>query len=512
MNERGPAPRGDQNIPVFSVGEISAALKRTVEEAFRLVRVRGEVSGFKRAHSGHLYFTLKDEDAVLSAVCWRGVAARLKLAPEDGLEVIATGRITTYAGRSQYQIIVESVELAGEGALLKLLEERKKKLAAEGLFDAARKKPLPYIPEVIGVVTSPTGAVISDILHRLEERFPRRVLLWPVTVQGESAAAEIARAIEGFNRLEVGAPLPRPDLLIVARGGGSLEDLWPFNEEIVVRAAARSAIPLISAIGHETDVTLIDLAADKRAPTPSAAAEIAVPVRADLLESVLGHGVRLLGAMNRLIETRRGEVKGLARGLPDPAALLDSASQRLDDRAERLANAWGVSLERRRARVTELGLKLRHPREWLADRSGRLKGARRALRFAMAGRLKAERQRIGHERTRVLNLDQRLGRAMAGHLEDCAQRLKQRSGLLESYSYRGVLKRGFVLASDEGGRPVTSAAATRPGMALGLRFHDGEAEATVTGKATGKRTARKKPPGKAKPGRAKKSPAQGELL
>jgi exodeoxyribonuclease VII large subunit len=339
MNERSPAPRGDQNIPVFSVGEISAALKRTVEEAFRLVRVRGEVSGFKRAHSGHLYFTLKDEEAVLSAVCWRGVAARLKLAPEDGLEVIATGRITTYAGRSQYQIIVESVELAGEGALLKLLEERKKKLAAEGLFDAARKKPLPFLPEVIGVVTSPTGAVIRDILHRLEERFPRRVLLWPVAVQGESAAAEIARAIEGFNRLAVKAPLPRPDLLIVARGGGSLEDLWPFNEEIVVRAAARSAIPLISAVGHETDVTLIDLAADKRAPTPSAAAEIAVPVRADLLEGVLGHGARLLGAMNRLIEARRGEVRGLGRGLPDPAQLLDGASQRLDDRQGRPARA-----------------------------------------------------------------------------------------------------------------------------------------------------------------------------
>ena len=255
-------------MPEFSVGELSQAVKRTIEGTFERVRVRGEVSGFKRAASGHLYMALKDEEAVLDAVCWRGMAARLALVPEDGLEVIATGRLTTYPGRSKYQIVIEQVELAGEGSLLKLLEERRHKLAAEGLFDAARKQALPFLPEVIGVVTSPTGAVIRDILHRLADRFPRPVLVWSVRVQGDGAAAEIAAAIDGFNALEAGGPVPRPDLLIVARGGGSLEDLWAFNEEVVVRAAAASAIPLISAVGHETDTTLIDFAADHRAPTP----------------------------------------------------------------------------------------------------------------------------------------------------------------------------------------------------------------------------------------------------
>jgi len=260
------------NLPEYSVSEISQAVKRTLEGAFERVRVRGEISGFKRAASGHLYFALKDEEAKLDAVCWRLSAGRLAVTPEDGLEVVAIGRVSSYPGRSSYQLVVESLELAGEGALLKLLEERRKKLAAEGLFDAARKRPLPFLPEVIGVITSPTGAVIRDILHRLEDRFPRRVLLWPVLVQGEGAKEQIAAAINGFNAIRPGGPLPRPDLLIVARGGGSLEDLWAFNEEIVVRAAAASTIPLISAVGHETDTTLIDHAADRRAPTPTAAA------------------------------------------------------------------------------------------------------------------------------------------------------------------------------------------------------------------------------------------------
>ncbi|MHA1600379.1 MAG: exodeoxyribonuclease VII large subunit, partial [Alphaproteobacteria bacterium] len=279
------------NRPLFSVSEVSQAIKRTLEGNFEWVRVRGEISGFKRAASGHLYMSLKDENAVLDAVCWRGNAGRLALVPEDGMEVIASGRITSYPGRSKYQIVIESLELAGEGALLKLLEARKRALAAEGLFDTARKRPLPYLPEVIGVVTSPTGAVIRDILHRLADRFPRHVLVWPVLVQGEGAAEQVAAAIRGFNDLPAdlltGGPVRRPDLLIVARGGGSLEDLWAFNEEVVVRAAADSAIPLISAVGHETDNTLIDLAADRRAPTPSAAAEMAVPVRAELVAQVL---------------------------------------------------------------------------------------------------------------------------------------------------------------------------------------------------------------------------------
>ena len=306
----GTLADGD-NRPIFTVGELSQALKRVVEGEFAWVSVRGEVSGFKRAASGHLYFALKDADAVLDAVCWRGVAGRLGIAPEDGLEVVATGKISTYPGRSRYQIVVERLELSGAGALLALLEARKKALAAEGLFDEARKRDLPYLPETVGVVTSPTGAVIRDILHRIEDRFPRRVLVWPVTVQGAGAAEEIAAAIEGFNRLDAGGAVPRPDVLIVARGGGSLEDLWAFNEEVVVRAAAASDIPLIAAVGHETDVTLIDLAADRRAPTPTAAAEMAVPVRADLLERTQSLEHRLGASLRRQIAERRARIDGL---------------------------------------------------------------------------------------------------------------------------------------------------------------------------------------------------------
>src|SRR6202162_5355096 len=294
------------NLPEWSVSELSAALKRTVEEAYGFVRVRGEVSGFKGpSPSGHCYFRLKDDKAVLEGVIWKGVWGRMRVKPEEGLDVIVSGKLTTFAGSSKYQIVIDTLEPAGIGALMKLLEERKKKLAAEGLFDAARKQLIPFLPNVIGVVTSPTGAVIRDILHRLAERFPRRVLVWPVRVQGESSAAEVANAIRGFNALpELGA-LPRPDLIIVARGGGSLEDLWSFNEEIVVRAAAESMIPLISAVGHETDITLIDFASDRRAPTPTAAAEIAVPVRSELLAQIAALNARKFACWQRGVEQRR---------------------------------------------------------------------------------------------------------------------------------------------------------------------------------------------------------------
>ena len=281
------------NLPEFSVSELSGAIRRTVEEGFPLVRVRGEVSGLKAAASGHTYFDLKDDKAVLNAIIWKQSSRVIRIRPEQGMEVICTGRVTTYPGSSRYQLIVEQVELAGAGVLMALLEERRKRLLAEGLFEASRKKTLPFLPEVIGVVTSPTGAVIRDIMHRLNARFPRRVLLWPVAVQGEKAASEIAAAIAGFNAMD-GRRLPRPDLLIVARGGGSLEDLMAFNEEVVIRAAAESQIPLISAVGHETDTTLIDFAADMRAPTPTAAAELAVPVRAELLGQVMDDGARLV--------------------------------------------------------------------------------------------------------------------------------------------------------------------------------------------------------------------------
>src|SRR3954449_4561103 len=310
------------NQPEYTVSELSLALKRAIEDGFGFVRVRGEVSGWKRHASGHCYFALKDSEAVLDAVCWRGTASRLDVRPEDGMEIICSGKLTTYAGRSKYQLVVERIELAGIGALLKMLEERRRRLMEEGLFAAERKKKLPFLPEVIGIVTSPTGAVIRDILHRLADRFPRRVLLWPVAVQGDGAAAQIAAAIEGFNRIEAGAPgsngVPRPDLLIVARGGGSIEDLMAFNEEIVVRAAAASLIPLISAVGHETDTTLIDHASDRRAPTPTAAAEMAVPVRLDLVADLGGRAARLAGGLSRLLTGSPVPFPGPARGPPRP--------------------------------------------------------------------------------------------------------------------------------------------------------------------------------------------------
>ena len=510
MSEIPPTPEPAGNIPVYTVSELSGALKRSIEDRFGRVRVRAEVSGFKRAASGHLYFTLKDADAILASVCWRGMAAKLAVQPEDGLEIICSGRLTTYPGRSQYQLIVDSVELAGEGALLKLLEERRKALVAEGLFDAARKLPLPYLPRVLGVVTSPTGAVIRDILHRIAERFPRHVLVWPVVVQGERAAGEIAAAIEGFNRLDPAGAVPRPELLIVARGGGSLEDLWAFNEEAVVRAAAASAIPLISAVGHETDTTLIDFAADQRAPTPSAAAEMAVPVRAELIETVRAADVRLLGAINRRLEADRSELRGLARGLPDPASLLDVVAQRLDDRVERLVNAAATELERRAGRLDALARGLRHPREPLKEREARIIAAGRALRAGMRARLAAALDRHGRRTDWLDGLALRLGRAMTSALEARRRELAARARLLDGFSYQKVLERGFVLVRDEAGAALVSVAATAPDMAVCLRFADGEAGARITDGAPRPAPRPAKPPRKKKP--TGPDPGQGELL
>ena len=338
-NEASPdtgSPR--VNIAEWTVSELSAALKRTVEDAYGYVRVRGEISGFKGASpSGHCYFRLKDDRAVLEGVIWKGNYARMRVKPEEGLDVIVTGKLTTFPGSSKYQIVIDSLEPAGVGALMKLLEERKKKLAAEGLFDEARKQLVPFLPEVIGVVTSPTGAVIRDILHRLADRFPRHVLVWPVRVQGEASAGEVAAAIDGFNALPEGGPIPRPDLIIVARGGGSLEDLWSFNEEIVVRAAAASMIPLISAVGHETDITLIDFASDRRAPTPTAAAEMAVPVRSELLSTLNALGSRKYACWQRGLERHRRELAMLSRALPKD--ILAEPRQQLDALAERLPRA-----------------------------------------------------------------------------------------------------------------------------------------------------------------------------
>src|SRR5215475_9992225 len=360
------------NLVEYTVSELAFALKRTVEEAYGLVRLRGEISNFYGQHSsGHCYLKLKDENAVIDALIWRSTFQRLKFKPEQGLEVVVKGRVTTYPNKSTYQIVIDDLEPAGVGALMTLLEKRKRELAAEGLFDAHRKLPLPYLPRIVGVVTSPTGAVIRDILHRLADRFPCHVLVWPVRVQGETCALEVAAAIHGFNGLIVGAAVPRPDLIIVARGGGSLEDLWGFNEEIVARAVAASTIPLISAVGHETDWTIIDLVADYRAPTPTAAAERAVPVRSDLLIAVTQHGVRVATSLRRRIEVERNRFNGLARGLPRKANILDLPRQRFD----------GASTNLKRALIANA----RVHRNWLERSAGRL-NAHALVRAARNGR------------------------------------------------------------------------------------------------------------------------------
>ncbi|MFA6019881.1 MAG: exodeoxyribonuclease VII large subunit [Rhodospirillales bacterium] len=432
------------NLPELSVSEISARLKRTVEDAYALVKVRGEISGFKRHGSGHLYFALKDAEAVLDAVCWKGSAARLAAKPEDGLEVVCLGRLTTYAGRSKYQMVVEQMELSGEGALLKLLEERKKKLAAEGLFAAERKRSLPYLPNVIGVVTSPTGAVIRDILHRLGDRFPRHVLVWPVAVQGEGAAQQVAAAIRGFNAFPAGGKLPRPDVLIVARGGGSIEDLWAFNEEIVVRAAAESTIPLISAVGHETDTTLIDFASDRRAPTPTAAAEMAVPVRLDLLAEMKQKSARMTASMRRVLDERRLLLEGFARGLPKPSHLVEDAQQKLDERAERLANAYPAYLERNRMAVARLGAALRSPRELIE--------------------LKAH----GLEKSALA-----LAHGWKNHVQAWENGLDRAGRLLETLSHRSVLARGYALVHGPDGVLIGHAEQAKKESDLQIEFQDG---------------------------------------
>ncbi|MGP1394510.1 MAG: exodeoxyribonuclease VII large subunit [Inquilinaceae bacterium] len=521
--EAGPAGPGS-NLPEYTVSELSASLKRTVEDAFGLVRVRGEISRPKIPGSGHLYLTLKDDRAVLEAVCWRGTVARLSVRPEEGMEVVCVGRLTTYPGRSQYQLIIERMELAGEGALLKLLEDRRRRLDAEGLFDPARKKPLPFLPEVIGVITSPTGAVIRDILHRLDDRFPRHVLLWPVPVQGETAPALIAEAIAGFNALQPDGPVPRPDLLIVARGGGSLEDLMAFNEEVVVRAAAASAIPLIAAVGHETDVTLIDHAADRRAPTPTAAAEMAVPVRADLLADILDRERRLVRCMGRAVADRQTRLDGLGRGLGDPRRLLEGAMQRLDDRAERLGRSLPVLIDRRRARLGEAAALLRHPRQRLTDterhfgqlgerlgRSGPQAVSRANQRFGpVAARLDAAplRRRLDDGERLLNDRAARLPATMARRLEAIATRLDSMGQLLESYSYHKVLERGYAVVRTGSGQAVDRAAALQEGMAVTLEFHDGQAPAVIgdTAPTTG---GRPRPTPKTKP---PPSTSQGKLL
>ena len=510
MTDQANQPGGNEP-PVLSVTELSGAIRHTVEDRFAFVRMRGEISGFKRAASGHLYMTLKDADAAIDGVCWRGSAGKLDVVPEDGLEVIVTGRVTTYASRSKYQFVIERMEMAGEGALLKMIEERRRRLAAEGLFDAERKRELPYLPEVIGVVTSPTGAVIRDILHRLADRFPRHVLLWPVLVQGNGAAEQVAAAIAGFNALAPGGAVPRPDLLIVARGGGSLEDLMAFNEEIVVRAAAASDIPLISAVGHETDTTLIDFASDRRAPTPTAAAEIAVPVRAELLAQMSENGARLLGATTRLLRERGQQVAGLARGLPRPQQIIEAATQRTDDLAERLAPAMTRLLADRQQRLA--AARLPRPETYLQNKAHGLSVAEGRLQAAKSG---MDRAIVQHGRAADA-LAVRLGAAWPRYAAGRAERLASAGKLLESYSYKGVLERGFVLVRDADGQPVLGADALTAGDAIDLTFRDDRhVGAVVSGAdgAAGPATPRRRAPGKArtKPAAPNRDSPQGSLL
>ncbi|MEQ9330855.1 exodeoxyribonuclease VII large subunit [Thalassobaculum sp.] len=469
-----PEPARDStpgNMPEFTVTEISGAVKRTIESSFERVRVRGEVSRPTRAGSGHLYLSLKDDQAVLEAVCWRGSAQRLSVQPEEGMEVIATGKLTTYPGRSKYQMVIEQIELAGEGALLKLLEDRRKRLAAEGLFDAERKRPIPYLPRVIGVVTSPTGAVIRDILHRLTDRFPVHVIVWPVLVQGEGAKDQIARAIAGFNAVPAtGGRIARPDLLIVARGGGSLEDLWAFNEEVVVRAAAASDIPLISAVGHETDTTLIDFASDRRAPTPTAAAEMAVPVRAELVARIAEDTARLAHAMARRLADGGNHLNGLARGLGDPAARIEQAQQRLDYAAQ----TAGSTIQRRLERLSErVARRLPTPSEMLARTEGRLTALLRGLRIEPIA------QRLAQDRREVERFAKAADSAVDRVLKVEDDRLKGLDRVLEANSFVRVLDRGFVLVRDADGAPVTSAEEARDGQPVSLRFRDGERTAVI---------------------------------
>ena len=494
------------NATEISVSELSTALKRTVEDRFGFVRVRGEVSGYRGPHSsGHVYFALKDQSAKIDAVMWKGVFGRLRVKPEEGMEVIATGKITTYPGKSSYQIVIEMIEPAGVGALMALLEERRRKLAAEGLFDDNRKQLLPFLPKVIGVVTSPTGAVIRDILHRLEDRFPVHVLVWPVRVQGETSAQEVADAIIGLNELPIDGPLPRPDVIIVARGGGSLEDLWGFNEEMVVRAAAQSLIPLISAVGHETDWTLIDHAADLRAPTPTAAAEMCVPVRSDLLAQSLDLARRLNAASKRLIENRTKDCRNLARHLPAGEDLSAIPRQRLDRDADKLTslieanlNSYNIGVERlaRRLlsqspqarmaraeqRLTDLTRRLPHGLSIHTQRRQQtLDALKTRLSSAMMNRISLARQSQKAQTDTLALMAQRLSRALTQQSQQRATRLTSLNQLLTSLSYRNVLARGFALVRDEQGAPIHSSSLIAPGHILTLEFADGQAKVTSLG-------------------------------
>lgn len=440
-------PDFNHNQIIYSISEVAQSIKRMVEDRFGRMTLRGEISGWKVASSGHVYFRLKDDSACIDAVCWKGSVGKFTFKPEDGLEVVATGKLTTYPGKSSYQIVVDSMQPAGAGALMALLEKRRKALEEEGLFAASRKKKLPFMPQVVGVITSPTGAVIRDILHRISERYPVHVLVFPVAVQGEGAAEQIANAITFFNSPDLDIRIPKPDLLIVARGGGSIEDLWAFNEEIVVRAAAASRIPLISAVGHETDTTLIDHASDMRAPTPTAAAEIAIPVLSELLLAVKQLGLRHDAAILRLVTQRSEQLQGMSRGLPKPVQLLQTASQRLDDWGERLQGILPAFLARKEQQL-----------------------------IMLAGHLKPQslQLEIAKKQERLLELQSRLQVGVARNIEARTEKFANLVSLLESVNYKKILARGFALVKGADGKLVTTVLEAKNHNDLAIIFSDGE--------------------------------------
>ncbi len=468
MSELIDDPVEGENAPEFTVSEISGAVKKTIEGAFGRVRVRGEVGRIFKARSGHLYYDIKDDKNVLACTTWKGQVSQLSVVPEEGLEVIVTGRLTAFGAQSKYNLNVDMVEVAGEGALMAMLEKRKKALAAEGLFAPERKQKLPYLPEVIGVITSPSGAVIQDILHRLRDRFPRKVLIWPVAVQGKQCASEVTRAIEGFNAMTPGGALPRPDLLIVARGGGSIEDLWGFNEENVARASAASDIPLISAVGHETDTTLIDFVSDQRAPTPTAAAELAVPVRLELLAWVDDQDARLTRAAIGAVDQRKQRLRDLARALPNLETLLDTPRQRLDRASERLPAALARAAQIKRLRLSEASGSLR-PAALV-----RLMSDAKAKLFERGNRLQPTllARDIERKKTDITQISARLARVSQGQIDGWRSRLDALERIRQTLGYKETLMRGYAVVRGDGDVITSKAKAKKAGV-LEIEFQDG---------------------------------------
>ena len=499
MSDFFPSDRpASANLPELSVSELAGSIKRTIETTYDRVRVRGELGRVTIAKSGHMYADLKDDKAVINTIMWKGSVPRLPFRPEEGLEVVAEGKLSTYPGRSNYQLIADTMNPAGAGALMALLEERKKKLAAEGLFETSRKQPLPYFPKVIGVVTSPTGAVIRDILHRISDRFPVHVLVWPALVQGDRAAQQITAGIEGFNALALDGPVPRPDVIIVARGGGSIEDLWPFNEEIVVRAAVASQIPLISAVGHETDTTLIDYASDRRAPTPTGAAEIAVPVRSELVQTVTAYGERLMRGLTQTSRRSERELTAVAARLPRPTALLEARQQRFDYAEGRLTQSLQAALLKKRSMFDQTGPRLRPKTLETSLRvlDDRVSQASRRLTAGLTRQAALGESRLATVSKRlslrgdallretkdtgeVQQAADRMARAFDRQASRLEERLSRAGNMLEALSYQATLKRGYAVVKTADGQLVRDTASARAAQRMTVQFADGDVDVTT---------------------------------